>query len=304
MLKQSTSVVTLIFLMMGIMSNAFESNATPVSATSKKLANAIQTNKTHNELPSSHFSEDIVVDELIMIRLTSNANYRLGSTQKKQAKESLKISVGNTVQWRAAFRVGGQKADIALSYDVQTDRLSFDKVLGSDITYKVDPNGTFIDFYVNNEPFFSIADMKTCDNNMCATINFSMNNTVLSLYDAIANNEASASTAQGDTENQPTGGIVNMALKNTNKALISAHQASPSPFANNATIKYNLANDATVRVAIYNSLGQQISVLASQSQAKGVNTIEWQTTTTQKAGIYFYEITANNERMVGKLIKE
>jgi Secretion system C-terminal sorting domain len=303
------SKVTLILLIAGVMSNSFSSQASSVIETSKKIGCAYQTNKTINA-PASKDAEEIVIDDLVMIHFSSNTAFSLSSMQKKQAGESMNISVGNTAPWRAKFKVGSEITDIALSYDVQNDRLSFDKSVSNNVTYKVDPNGTFIDFFINGHPFFSLADMKTCDKNMCGTINFSMDNTIMSLYDYAPNGESAALVAKTNTKTQHTnayqliGEADNIKGESSKKALISTHLASPNPFTNNTTIKYNLTNDAQVRVTIYNSLGQQVSVLVNQFQTKGVNTIDWKMTETLRGGIYFYEILANNESMVGKLIKQ
>jgi hypothetical protein len=311
MCKQITSKVTLILLVVGVMSNSFKSQASPIIEMSKVSVSTLQTNNTQNKLPVSKDAEDIVVEEPVMFNFSSNTTCNVSSTLKKYAGESMGISVGNNPIWRASFKVGSSTADIVLSYDVQSDRLSFDKSLSSGVTYTVDPNGTFIDFYINGNAFFSITDMKTCDNDMCATINFSMNNTVFRRYECTSNGGSNALVGRNNvtsqhtnTKYQPIGEATDIMGGNLKRSLIQTHQASPNPFTNNATITYNLTADAEVRVTIYNSVGQQISVLVNQSQTKGVNTIDWEAAATLRGGLYFYEIIANNERMVGKLTKQ
>lgn len=51
---------------------------------------------------------------------------------------------------------------------------------------------------------------------------------------------------------------------------------SPNPITNNSTLRYNLDEKSDVKIAIYNSNGQQVKVLANQSQAAGNHTINWQ----------------------------
>jgi Secretion system C-terminal sorting domain len=306
MFKQLTSKVTFLLLMVGVVSQAFTVQAAPSFSNAKESVNAHQTNKHIKYSASLEDAEDLVVDEVIM--LLSNTSCSIASSSKKYAGETTDISVGNTSPWRAKFQVGSYSADIAMSYDAQTDLLSFEKSFGGSVTYTVDPNGEFIRFYIGGSPFFSFENMKTCGGEMCATLNFSMNNTVMSLYNCGSNGGSTALIARNGTQMQQAnaqerlGESTDIVAKTAKKVLVSTHQASPNPFTNTATIQYNLTADALVRLTIYNSLGQQVHVLTNQFQTKGVNTVEW--STTLDAGLYFYEIRANNERMVGKLVKQ
>jgi hypothetical protein len=310
MFKQITSKVTVILLVLGVMSNTFTSSASPLVEASKVSAKSNQTNKHNLSLPASKDAEDIVVDDLVMFNFSSNATCSVTSIAKKQAGESVAITVGNPAPWRAKIQVGSTFAEIALSYDVQTDHLTFNKSFSGNVTYTIDPNGEFIRFYINGSPFFSFENMKTCGGEMCASLNFSMNRTVLSLYACSSGGGSSALVARTNGQLQQSNAqkSVDDATAVTGQtpkaAFVSTHQSAPNPFTDNATIRYNLTVDAHVRLTIYNSLGQQISVLVNQSQTKGNNTVDWSTTADIKSGLYFYEILANNERMVGKLVKQ
>jgi Secretion system C-terminal sorting domain len=313
MCQQITSKVTVILLVLGVMSNTFKSQASPIRETANVSTKSSQANK-HNFLSSASIdAEDIVVDEPILFNFSSNTTCNVSSVLKKRAGESMDIVVGNNPIWRATFKAGGQSADIALSYDYQTDHLVFNKSLSSNVTYTVDPNGTFMNFYLNGNPFFSIVDMKTCDKSMCATINFSLS-TVLTRYECSpsGNSGSNALTAKTGPSTQHTNANQQVsqtdnavhAKEGLNKTIFATLAASPNPFTNNVTIRYNLVTDAHVNVTVYNGIGQVVDVLVNQHQTKGVNAIDWQAASNMKSGLYFYEITANNERMVGKLIKQ
>jgi hypothetical protein len=309
MCKQLTSKVTFLLLVVGVMSHSFSVRAASEFSATTESANVRQTNKHIKFLPVSQNAEDIVVDDIVMFNFSSNTSCSVASTAKKNAGETMNISVGNTSPWRAKFKAGSYSADIVMTYNVQTDRLTFEKSLTGNVTYTIDPNGEFIRFYANGNPFFSFENMKTCDKDMCATLNFAVNNTTLTQYACASGGGGSASFVarkDGQMQQSNTQGRVDettdVAVTTVKKNLVSTHQASPNPFTNVATIQYNLTADAHVNLTIYNSLGQQVNVLINQFQSKGVNTVEW--ATTLDAGLYFYEIRANNERMVGKLVKQ
>jgi hypothetical protein len=311
MCKQITSKVTLILLVLGVMSNPFKSYASPVFETAKASVRPNPTNKLTFATPASTDAGDVVIDDLVIFNFSSTTSCTVSSTLKKYAGESMPINVGSNT-WRAKFTAGGQSTDIALSYNVQTDHLTFNKVLGSNVTYTVDPNGEFIRFFINGNPFFSIEDMKTCDQEMCGRLNFSTNYTVLRLYSCNSSGGGSnalvakvgSTTQHTDASKQDDAESARVDHQDSKKSTVATHAVAPNPFTNKATISYNLVTDAQVNVTIYNSIGQKVDVLVNQRQAKGLNSVEWQATDSLKGGLYFYEITANNERMVGKLIKQ
>jgi len=71
-------------------------------------------------------------------------------------------------------------------------------------------------------------------------------------------------------------------------------QNYPNPFNESTTIKYYLASDSYVHLAVYNILGQEIETLVSEKQLAGDYQIVWpnQKSTESKlsSGIYFYRI--------------
>lgn len=78
----------------------------------------------------------------------------------------------------------------------------------------------------------------------------------------------------------------------------------PNPFENKTAISYYLKKAGKLNIAIYNSLGQEVTTLLDEEQAKGSHTIEWSTSKI-KSGVYYYSI--KGEKVVvfnGMLIKQ
>ncbi|MEO6221207.1 MAG: T9SS type A sorting domain-containing protein [Ginsengibacter sp.] len=80
--------------------------------------------------------------------------------------------------------------------------------------------------------------------------------------------------------------------------------SSPNPMVKDNKIRYQLDADANVRIAVTNSLGQSVKVLANQKQAAGTHTIDWKAGNITK-GIYFIQLFKNNElKQTIKVVKE
>ena len=78
----------------------------------------------------------------------------------------------------------------------------------------------------------------------------------------------------------------------------------PNPAASVNTIKYRVLFDASdVSVIVFNSAGQRVRVLVSQTQAAGVYTVNWNTAGLQR-GVYFIKIVSNAQEQTLKLVKE
>lgn len=80
----------------------------------------------------------------------------------------------------------------------------------------------------------------------------------------------------------------------------------PNPFNPNTEISYYLAEDAFVKVEIYNLLGQKVITLLDQRQTKGLKVINWDGKDISgkkvSSGIYFYRVQANNKSEVKKMV--
>ena len=79
----------------------------------------------------------------------------------------------------------------------------------------------------------------------------------------------------------------------------------PNPFNAGTTIRFALPHDANVKLAIYNTLGQEIKTLSDQKLAAGVHSLVWDGLNNEGApassGLYFYQMTADDFAAVKKL---
>ena len=74
------------------------------------------------------------------------------------------------------------------------------------------------------------------------------------------------------------------------------HQNHPNPFNPETQLTYSLPQEASVRLVIYNVLGQQVRVLVDGCQSAGANSVTWdgrdENGTKVSSGIYFYRLQA------------
>ncbi len=75
-------------------------------------------------------------------------------------------------------------------------------------------------------------------------------------------------------------------------------QNYPNPFNPSSTIRYGLPNSATVRLVVYNQLGQEVVTLASGIQNAGTHEVRWDgrnsAGTQVGSGVYFYRLEAQS----------
>jgi hypothetical protein len=67
-------------------------------------------------------------------------------------------------------------------------------------------------------------------------------------------------------------------------------QNYPNPFNPSTTIRYRLPNYSAVKIAITNTLGQEVALLENGEQEAGYHDVEWNANVA--SGIYFYRIDA------------
>lgn len=83
-------------------------------------------------------------------------------------------------------------------------------------------------------------------------------------------------------------------------------QNYPNPFNSNTTIKYQLPEDTTVKLEIYNLLGQRTRILVDQFQRPGSYSIDWDGrddfNQPVASGVYLYQLKAKNFSETNKLI--
>ncbi|MFT5185827.1 MAG: hypothetical protein ACI84C_002976 [Flavobacteriales bacterium] len=80
------------------------------------------------------------------------------------------------------------------------------------------------------------------------------------------------------------------------------NQNAPNPFMEMTTISYSLAQDALATVKIYNSHGQLIDTLLSETQSEGNHSIQWNANG-MAAGIYFYSLEIDSVEQVRRMVK-
>lgn len=83
-------------------------------------------------------------------------------------------------------------------------------------------------------------------------------------------------------------------------------QNYPNPFNATTVIEYELPNQATTSVAIYNTLGQKIRTLENQIKEAGRYRIEWdgknRVGQDVASGIYFYVVLADEYYGINKMV--
>ncbi|HEX3073039.1 MAG TPA: T9SS type A sorting domain-containing protein [Ignavibacteriales bacterium] len=78
-------------------------------------------------------------------------------------------------------------------------------------------------------------------------------------------------------------------------------QNYPNPFNPGTVISFNLPKASKIKLSIYNTLGQLVSVLANGDFAAGSHKIEFNGKTLS-SGIYFYSLEAGNFRSIRKMV--
>ena len=77
-------------------------------------------------------------------------------------------------------------------------------------------------------------------------------------------------------------------------------QNVPNPVMDNTSISFYLPEDATVRLTVSNTLGQEIMTLSDSSFLKGMHTVEMDATSLS-TGVYFYKLEANKTSLTKQL---
>ena len=71
------------------------------------------------------------------------------------------------------------------------------------------------------------------------------------------------------------------------------YQNYPNPFNPITTIQYDLPEDGTIKLTIYNTLGQEVAHLVNEAKPAGRHAVEWNATNVP-SGIYIYQIRSHN----------
>jgi len=70
---------------------------------------------------------------------------------------------------------------------------------------------------------------------------------------------------------------------------ITLHQNYPNPFRDLTLIRYNLPDQAPVRLSVYDALGRRVAVLAESEQGPGRYEVPFATDDVS-SGVYFYRL--------------
>jgi hypothetical protein len=74
----------------------------------------------------------------------------------------------------------------------------------------------------------------------------------------------------------------------------------PNPFNPSTTIRFALPQAGHVKLAIYNTIGQQVATLIDGNKEAGFHSLVWEAHN-MPSGIYFYSLQANGETFIHKM---
>ncbi|MDH4069270.1 MAG: FG-GAP-like repeat-containing protein [Ignavibacteria bacterium] len=87
---------------------------------------------------------------------------------------------------------------------------------------------------------------------------------------------------------------------------MSLDQNYPNPFNPSTTIRYSVSNAGRVTIAVYNILGQIVSMLVDEHQEPGLKTVIWDGNNSQgspvPSGVYLYRMDAGDYSRMEKMI--
>ncbi len=133
------------------------------------------------------------------------------------------------------------------------------------------------------------------------TVTFTPHNTdTLSTFLAIPNNDPTEGSIGIPVEGvgQPVGVAENAPSR---PARYELAQNYPNPFNPTTTIEFSLAADKHVRIAVFNTLGEQVDVILDTKMTAGTHKVQW-TPKDLSSGVYFYRIVTDVFRQTQKMI--
>ncbi|MCU7491112.1 MAG: T9SS type A sorting domain-containing protein [Ignavibacteria bacterium] len=111
---------------------------------------------------------------------------------------------------------------------------------------------------------------------------------------AYAYNSKDSSSISWDVKVYPDTATSAVEPANTIVYKYDLEQNYPNPFNPTTNIKYSLAKESNVKVTIYNTIGQIISVLVDKAEKAGKYSVLWETNGRISSGIYFYSVEARS----------
>ena len=89
-------------------------------------------------------------------------------------------------------------------------------------------------------------------------------------------------------------------------SVLSLEQNHPNPFNPETVIKYNLPEDVSVRLVVYNVLGQEVRELVNAAQTAGVYAVRWNGQDDLgrqvSSGLYLYRLEAGANVVMKKML--
>jgi len=82
---------------------------------------------------------------------------------------------------------------------------------------------------------------------------------------------------------------------------ISLDQNYPNPFNPVTTIQYAIPEKSNVKLAVYNTAGQEVETLINKKQEQGSYSIKWNAEN-YASGVYFYTLDVNGSKLTKKLV--
>lgn len=108
-------------------------------------------------------------------------------------------------------------------------------------------------------------------------------------------NTGKTATACKDVDVQSTTGLFNA---NNNKLAVEAY---PNPFSDNTRITYSITENTTIKISVYNPVGEKLVTLKDEQQAKGNYSVIWNADDMPN-GIYYIKLESGLGSIVKKVI--
>lgn len=117
--------------------------------------------------------------------------------------------------------------------------------------------------------------------------------------DGFSDSDAAIFTVNATSVDNPSG----KALEIASPAIEGNY---PNPFNPSTTIRYRLNEDGLVRLAVYNTLGQEVALLVNEFQSAGSRSAVWngtnETGESASSGVYVYRLSADGVVQTGRMI--
>ena len=94
---------------------------------------------------------------------------------------------------------------------------------------------------------------------------------------------------------------VPVALEENLPTVTKLYQNYPNPFNPTTAIRFDLAQDSNVKLAVYNTQGQMVQQLVNENLTTGIHTVNFDAKSIS-SGVYYYKLVSNNKVMTKKMI--